>query len=112
MIPFMQAEVNNIKANKEKIVAFPQMGNIRIPVAAVLKAMGANLYLSPENNKEALSLGTRHSTETVCLPYKLNLGNYIQALEGGANVLLMFSAPGTTEYALTSRMDIWPPFTI
>ena len=80
---------------KEKIIAFPQMGNIRIPVAAVLKAMGAKLYLPPENNKESLNLGTLNSPETVCLPYKLNLGNYIQALEGGANVLLMFSAPGT-----------------
>ena len=95
---------NNNKTEKEKIVAFPQMGNIRIPVTAVLKAMGANLYLSPENNKEALSLGTRHSTETVCLPYKLNLGNYIQALEGGANVLLMFSAPGTCRLGNYTKM--------
>ena len=88
-------EIKYSKKTEEKIVAFPQMGNIRIPVAAVLKAMGANLLLPPENNKEALSLGTRHSVETACLPYKLNLGNYIQALENGANVLLMFSAPGT-----------------
>jgi len=89
---------------KQKVVAFPQMGNIRIPVAAALKAMGATLYLPPENNKEALSLGTRHSMETVCLPYKLNLGNYIQALEGGANVLLMFSAPGTCRLGNYAKM--------
>jgi len=110
MTLFMQAEDKKILKQvqddnlKERIVAFPQMGNIRIPVAAVLKAMGANLYLSLENNKEALSLGTRHSTETVCLPYKLNLGNYIQALEGGANVLLMFSAPGTCRLGNYAKM--------
>lgn len=86
--------MQTLEKTKEKIIAFPQMGNIRIPVAAILKTMGANLYLSPPNNKEALNLGTLNSPETVCLPYKLNLGNYIQALEGGANVILMFSAPG------------------
>ena len=100
----MQKLNKNIKDNKEKIVAFPQMGNLRIPVAAALKAMGANILLSPENNKEALSLGARHSAETICLPYKLNLGNYIQALEGGANVLLMFSAPGTCRLGNYARM--------
>lgn len=103
MTPSMQVEYN-IKPDKEKIVTFPQMGNIRIPVSAVLKAMGANLYLPPENNKETLSLGTRYSAEMVCLPYKLNLGNYIQALEGGANVLLMFSAPGTCRLGNYARM--------
>jgi predicted nucleotide-binding protein (sugar kinase/HSP70/actin superfamily) len=81
--------------NKKRIVSFPHMGNICIPVSAMLKTMGANVYLPPANNKETLSLGTRHSAETVCLPYKMNLGNYIHALESGANVLLMFQAPGT-----------------
>ncbi|MCK7514870.1 MAG: hypothetical protein MZV70_69945 [Desulfobacterales bacterium] len=57
--------------------------------------MGANILLAPENNIETLNLGTRHSVEGICLPYKLNLGNYIQAIESGANVLLMFNAPGT-----------------
>jgi len=104
MTLFMPILDNINKPAKEKIVAFPQMGNISIPVAAALKAMGANLYLPPENNKEALSLGARHSSETVCLPYKLNLGNYIQALEGGANVLLMFSAPGTCRLGNYAKM--------
>ncbi len=98
----MSAENKNI--NNKRVVAFPQMGNIRIPVAAALRAMGANLYLSSENNKETLSLGTRYSAEMVCLPYKLNLGNYIQALEGGANVLLMFSAPGTCRLGNYAKM--------
>ncbi len=92
------------KKTEENIIAFPQMGNLRIPVAAALKAMGANLLLPPDNNKKALSLGTRYSTETACLPYKLNLGNYIQALENGANVLLMFSAPGTCRLGNYAKM--------
>lgn len=100
----MQLKNKKTNDDKEKIITFPQMGNLRIPVEAVLKAMGAELYQTPDNNKEALTLGTRHSAETVCLPYKLNLGNYIQALEGGANVILMFSAPGTCRLGNYAKM--------
>jgi len=87
--------MKNKSISKEKIVSFPQMGNVSIAVAAIFRKMGANIKLAPVNNTETLSLGTRNSAETVCLPYKLNLGNYIQALEAGANVLIMFQAPGT-----------------
>lgn len=83
------------KNSRKRIIAYPQMGNIGIPVAAMLKSMGAEVRLPSSNNMETLSLGTRHSSETICLPYKLNLGNYIQAIESGANVLIMFQAPGT-----------------
>lgn len=81
--------------SKERIVAFPRMGNAHIPVKAMFETMGANIRLSDPNNRETLSIGTRNSVETVCLPYKLNLGNYIQAIEAGANTLIMFQAPGS-----------------
>jgi len=80
------------------------MGNISIPVRVMLESMGANILLPPPNNKEALSLGARYSVETMCLPYKMNLGNYIQALERGANVILMFQAPGSCRLGHYTRM--------
>ncbi len=92
------------KTLKEKIVSFPRMGNIHIPVCAVLKEMGANIILPPPNNKQTLSIGTRYSPETMCLPYKMNLGNYFQALENGANTLLMFQAPGTCRLGNYAKM--------
>lgn len=94
---------------KQRIVAFPRMGNAHIPVKAMLESMGATIKLSPPNNRETLSIGTRHSVETVCLPYKLNLGNYIQAIESGANVLIMFEAPGSCRlggYASTAEAKL------
>ena len=83
--------------NKKKDikVTIPQMGNLAIPIRGMLRRMGANVILPPNNNKETLSFGTRHSAETVCLPYKLILGNFIHGLEAGANTVLMFQAPGT-----------------
>ena len=71
------------------------MGHVHIPVTAILEKMGAKVLLPSENNKATLNIGLKHSIEGVCLPYKLNLGNYINALENGANTLLMFQAPGT-----------------
>ena len=102
-------KVKKDNTKKERIISFPRMGNISIPVSAMLRTMGANLLLPPSNNIETLNYGTRHSSETVCLPYKLNLGNYIQALESGANVLLMFNAPGTCRlgnYALMAEAKL------
>ena len=80
---------------KKRVVSFPHMGNLYIPISTMLKVMGASVLLAPQNNTETLNLGTRNSFETVCLPYKLNLGNYIQALDSGADVIIMFQAPGT-----------------
>ncbi len=93
-------------ANKaqKKIVSFPRMGNISIPVKALLQTIGAQVYLPPENNRQTLSLGVKNSSESICLPYKLNLGNYIQALEAGANTLLMFQAPGTCRLGNYTRL--------
>lgn len=90
--------------SKKKIISFPRMGNVSIPVKAVLETMGAKVKLPPENNKQTLDYGVRYGLEGVCLPYKLNLGNYIMALESGANTLLMFQAPGTCRFGKYTDM--------
>lgn len=41
-----------------------------------------------------MSLGTKHSPEAICLPYKLILGNFIEAIEGGTDYVAMISSPG------------------
>ncbi len=89
---------------RKRIVSFPRMGNIHIPICALLKEMNAEIILAPPNNKQALTIGTRYSPETMCLPYKMNLGNYIQALDQGANILLMFQAPGTCRLGNYAKM--------
>lgn len=37
--------------------------------------------------KRTIELGAKHSPEAVCIPFKYNLGNFIESLENGANVL-------------------------
>ncbi len=83
------------KEEKKKIkVAFPHMGTIYIAWAAALKKLGIEPFIPPYTNKKTLSLGTKHSPEAICLPYKLILGNFIEAIEGGTDYVAMISSPG------------------
>ncbi len=81
--------------NSKKIkVAFPHMGTIYIAWASALEKVGIEAFIPPYTNKKTLSLGTKHSPEAICLPYKLILGNFIEAIEGGADYVAMISSPG------------------
>lgn len=83
-----------IKENKKLKVAFPHMGTVCIAWAAALKKIGVEPFIPPYTSKKTLSLGTKHSPEAICLPYKLILGNFIEAIEGGTDYVAMISSPG------------------
>jgi predicted nucleotide-binding protein (sugar kinase/HSP70/actin superfamily) len=70
------------------------MGNLHIALSSALKILGADVIVPPYNSKKTLSLGTRNSPEAICLPYKLLIGNYIEAIEAGAEGILMIDSPG------------------
>ena len=80
--------------NKKVKVAFPHMGTVCIAWAAALKKIGVEPFIPPYTSKKTLSLGTKHSPEAICLPYKLILGNFIEAIEGGADYVAMITSPG------------------
>ena len=62
-------------------VAFPHMGNVYIAWAAALKKLGIEPLIPPMSAKKTLELGTKYSPDSICLPYKLILGNFLQAIE-------------------------------
>ena len=80
--------------NKKIKVAFPHMGTISIAWAAGLRKIGVEPYVPPYTSKKTLSLGTKNSPEAICLPYKLILGNFIEAIQGGADYVAMITSPG------------------
>ena len=94
---------NNIPA-KDRVIAWPRMGRIDIPLKALLTNLGAKVVIPPANSNEALEIGVKNSIEGICLPYKLNLANYIMALENGANTLMMFQAPGSCRLGNYTKM--------
>lgn len=89
---------------KDRVIAWPRMGRIDIPLKALLLNLGAKIVIPPANSNEALEIGAKNSIEGICLPYKLNLANYIMALENGANTLMMFQAPGSCRLGNYTRM--------
>jgi len=84
-----------MKNNDKKIkVAFPHMGTIYLAWEKALKAIGVEAFVPPYTSKKTLSIGTKNSPEAICLPYKLILGNFIEAIEGGVDYVSMIASPG------------------
>ena len=83
---------DNTKIKKK--VSFPHMGTVSYAWSAALRIIGCEPYVEPYTSKRTLSLGTKHSPEAICIPYKLILGNFIEAIEGGADYVSMITSPG------------------
>lgn len=75
-------------------LAFPHAGQAWVPVKTLLDKAGVEVVVPPRCSKRTLTLGARYSPEWMCLPYKVNLGNFIEALEMGADTLVHVSGPG------------------
>lgn len=70
-------------------VSFPQLGNYYIPLEILFKEGLETEYVKPPTiTKKTLELGSRHSPDYVCAPFKYILGNYIETIEAGANTLV------------------------
>ncbi|HEY8348507.1 MAG TPA: CoA protein activase [Clostridia bacterium] len=85
-------------------VTFPHLGNTYICVKSILDDIGIDYIIPPFNNKRALELGTRYSPEMVCLPLKINIGNYIQAYEMGADTIIMAGGCGPCRFGYYSQL--------
>ena len=83
-----------MEKSKKLKVAFPHMGNIYIAWASALNKIGVEGFIPPYSNKRTMSIGTKYSPESICLPYKLILGNFVEAIENGADYVAMITSPG------------------
>ena len=59
----------------------------------VEQVLDADYLPLPEATKVTTELGAQHSTDYVCTPFKHILGDFIEALELGANVIVQFGGP-------------------
>ncbi len=82
-----------LSESKRPVLAFPRMGTTEIPLRSLVRGLGIRLELGPQLSKSTVSLGVRHSPEFMCAPYKYVLGNMIEALEAGADLLLYMDGP-------------------
>lgn len=79
-------------------VTTPHMGHVSVALASGFRELGVECVVPPPNSRRTLSLGVRHSPETACLPFKVTLGNFIEALEAGADTLVMPAGRGLCRF--------------
>jgi predicted nucleotide-binding protein (sugar kinase/HSP70/actin superfamily) len=84
-----------MEIEQDRKVAIPWMGKAYTELLSeAMKNIGVNLQLPPRTTDKTIQLGVRNTAEMVCFPLKPTLGNFIEALDNGADTLLMFDSKG------------------
>ena len=66
----------------DRVVSFPHLGNYYIVFEYFLSnVLKCKVIVPPATTKRTIELGAKYSPDFVCVPFKYNLGNYIEALE-------------------------------
>lgn len=74
------------------------MGNSYIAFDAFISAFGWESVIPDFPNKKTIMLGSKYSPEFICFPFKVNVGDFINALEKGAKTLAMINGVGPCRF--------------
>lgn len=86
-------------------VTFPHMGNQYVATKVLLDELGVDTIVPPECSKETLDIGTKHSPESICLPLKINIGNYIESIRQGADTVVITGSCGPCRFGYYSILQ-------
>jgi predicted nucleotide-binding protein (sugar kinase/HSP70/actin superfamily) len=75
-------------------ITYPHMGYLNIPIVSMLNNLGVEVIQAPPISKRTVELGSLYSPEGVCLPYKINMGNFIESINQGADTLVSICGAG------------------
>lgn len=79
-------------------VTFPHIGNSYIPFRTLMLELGLEPVIPPPISQRTINLGTKLAPEFACFPLKINLGNYIEAIEAGAELIFMAGGVGPCRF--------------
>lgn len=85
-------------------LTFPHLGNVYIIAKALLEDFGAQYVIPPFNTAKTLEIGSKYCSEAHCLPFKLFVGNMLQAKELGADAMLMTGGCGPCKLGYFGEM--------
>lgn len=87
-----------------KKITFPHIGNYYIPIYYLINNIcKCEVIVPPNITKKTIELGSKYSPDYVCVPFKYNLGNFIESIEKGANVVLQ--AGGGCRYGYYAELQ-------
>jgi len=79
----------------KRYVTIPRMGKeYTNAFKQTFENLGLNVRLPPKTTDKTIQIGVRNTAEMVCFPLKPTLGNFVEALDEGANTLLMYDSMG------------------
>ncbi|GAB6098972.1 acyl-CoA dehydratase activase-related protein [Halanaerocella petrolearia] len=84
---------------------FPHMGTMDIAVKTLLKELDLEVIPPPPTTKRTLELGVKYAPEFACLPLKINIGNFIEALEQGADTIVMGGGAGPCRFGYYGEVE-------
>ncbi|MDD8030631.1 MAG: hypothetical protein PHQ25_01360 [Acidobacteriota bacterium] len=79
---------------ENNVFSFPRVGKYTSVFCHLLENLGLKVLPPPPITEQTVKLGVRHSADMMCYPFKITLGNFIEAIEQGANSLIMFDSRG------------------
>jgi predicted nucleotide-binding protein (sugar kinase/HSP70/actin superfamily) len=80
------------------------MGSYHIPIKYLIKNITkCKVLVPPKITKKTIALGSKYSPDYVCVPFKYNLGNFIESLEMGATTILQ--AGGGCRYGYYAELQ-------
>lgn len=86
-------------------VTFPHMGTMYICLKGMLRYLGVDVVVPPPSSKKTLNLGVKYGPEFACMPLKLNLGNFIEAYEMGADTVVMAGGCGPCRFGYYAQVE-------
>ncbi len=92
---------------KSNVISFPHIGNYYIPIYNLFNNLidknTTEILIPKKNSVRSLEIGSQNSPEFICTPFKYNMGNYIESLEAGANILIQIG--GGCKYGYYSEVQ-------
>ncbi len=86
-------------------VTFPHMGTMWVAAKAILEDLDLEVVVPPMPTRETMSIGVKHAPEFACLPLKVNVGNYIEAFQRGAEAIVMAGGVGPCRFGYYAQVE-------
>lgn len=86
-------------------LSMPHTGNLSIALKSLMYRLDIDYIVPPANSQRTLSLGTKYSPDGLCIPFKLILGNMIEAAEQGADTILMVGGSGICRLGYYAKLQ-------
>ena len=86
-------------------LTFPHMGTLHIPLRALFRGLGCDVVVPPLTSKRTLEIGVKHCPEFACLPLKISVGNLSEALDLGADTVIMAGGVGPCRFGFYGELQ-------